>query len=81
MSELIDRLLQEGQAADRKVFREVQCDRIGDVEIGSLGSALLQNEICDFISSGLQRGAVFLIAQIGVFLIAVDGVASEGSAF
>ena len=69
------------EAADFKVFRKVQRNRSGDVEIGSLGSALLQDEGRDLLPLGFQCGAVFFVAQIGVFLIAVDGIASEGLAF
>ena len=69
------------EAADLKVFRKVQRNRSGDVEIGSLGSALLQDEGRDLLPLGFQCGAVFFVAQIGVFLIAVDGIASEGLAF
>ena len=48
------------EAADFKVFRNVQRNRSGDVEIGSLGSALLQDEGRDLLPLGLQCGAVFL---------------------
>ena len=63
------------------MFREMQCDRTGDVEIGSFGPALFQDEGGDLLPLGVQCGAVFFVAQIGVFLISVDGIASEGLAF
>ena len=63
------------------MFREMQCDRTGDVEIGSFGPALFQDEGGDLLTFGLQRSAVFLVTQIGVFLVAVDCIALEGLAF
>ena len=69
------------EAGDLKMFREVRRDRIGDVQIGSLGPAMFQDEGCDLLAFGLQCGAVLLAAQIGVFFIAVYGIASEGFAF
>ena len=92
LQQLIDQLSHEAvphsivplpvaEAADFKVFRKVQRNRSGDVEIVSLGSALLQDESRDLLPLGFQCGAVFFVAQIGVFLIAVDGIASEGLAF
>ena len=92
LEQLIDQLRHEAvphsivplpvaEAADLKVFREVRRGKIGDVEIGSFGPALLQDEGCDLLTFGLQRSAVFLVAQIGVFLVAVDCITLEGLAF
>lgn len=69
------------EAADLKDLREIRCNGGRDVEICSFGPALFQNKDRDFPTPCFQCGAVFLIAQIRILFITVNGVTAEGPRF
>lgn len=69
------------QTADFKVFRDMDRNGVYNVKIAALCPAFFQDITCDLIPLGLQLRPIRLIAQIPVFLIAVNVIAAEGSRF
>ena len=69
------------QTADLKVFRDMDRNGVYNVKIAALCPAFFQDITCDLIPLGLQLRPIRLIAQIPVFLIAVNVIAAEGSRF
>ena len=63
------------------MFRDMDRNGVYNVKVAALCPAFFQDVICDLISLGLQLRPIRLIAQIPVFLIAVNVIAAEGSRF
>ena len=65
------------ETADLKLFSDNDCDRVCNIKVGPLCSALFQDEVRDLPALCLQSGAVFLIAHIQIFLITVEVITLE----
>jgi len=60
------------QAADFKVFRNVSRNGVYNIEITAFCPAFFQDIVCDLIPLCLQLRPVCFIAQVPIFLMAVE---------
>ena len=69
------------QTADFKMFRNVDRNGSYDIKIAALCPAFFQDITCDLPPLGLQLRPVCFIADIPIFLIAVNMITAKGFRF